>query len=77
MNENQAIDYIQLGTEKGLIKLLDDGKRIEYVEQKKNRFYSNPEEQVQAEAYCRRIQEYRYPKHRVKNFVQVTMGLTK
>jgi type I restriction enzyme M protein len=77
MNENQAIDYIQLGIEKRLIKLLDDGKRIDYVEQKKNRLYSNPEEQVQAEAYCRLILQYRYPKHRVQNFVMVTMGSSK
>jgi type I restriction enzyme M protein len=74
MNENQVIDYIQLGIEKGLIKILDDGKRIEYVEQKKSRLYTNPEEQVQAEAYCRLILEYGYPKHRVQNFVVVTMG---
>jgi type I restriction enzyme M protein len=75
MKENQVIDYIQLGIEKGLIKILDDGKRIEYVEQKKSsRLYTNPEEQVQAEAYCRLILEYGYPKHRVLNFVVVTMG---
>ncbi|MDI1229797.1 MAG: N-6 DNA methylase [Methylobacter sp.] len=74
MKENQVIDYIQLGIEKKLIKILDDGKRIEYVEQKKSRLYTNPEEQVQAEAYCRLILEYGYPKHRVQNFVVVTMG---
>jgi type I restriction enzyme M protein len=44
MKENQVIDYIQLG--------------IEYIEQKKSRLYTNPEEQVQAEAYCRLILEY-------------------
>ena len=74
MKENQVIDYIQRGIEKGLIKILDDGKRIEYIEQKKSRLYTNPEEQVQAEAYCRLILEYGYPKHRVQNFVVVTMG---
>jgi len=77
MNENQVIDYIQQVIEKGLIKILDDGKRIEYVEQKKSRLYTNPEEQVQAEAYCRLILEYGYPKHRVQNFVMVTMGSSK
>jgi type I restriction enzyme M protein len=60
MNENQVIDYIQQGIEKGLIKILDDGKRIEYVEQNKTRLYTNPEEQVQAEAYYRLIIEYGY-----------------
>jgi len=38
MNKDQVIDYIRLGIEKGLIKILDDGKRIEYVEQKKSRY---------------------------------------
>ena len=72
--QNQVIDYIQLGIDKGLIKFHDDGKRIEYVEQNKSRLYTNPEEQVQSEAYCRLILEYGYPKHRVQNFVMVTMG---
>ncbi len=74
MSENQVIDYVQQGIEKGLIKILDDGKRIEYIEQNKSRLYTNPEEQVQAEAYCRLILEYGYPKHRIQNFVVVTMG---
>ncbi|MCQ8127748.1 hypothetical protein [Methylomonas rivi] len=47
MIENQVIDYIQQGVEKGLIKLSDDDKRIEYLEQKKSRLFTNPEEQVQ------------------------------
>jgi len=77
MKDNQVIGYIQLGIEKGLIKILDDGKRIEYIEQKKSRSYTNPEEQVQAETYCRLIIEYSYPKHRVQNFVVVTVGSKK
>lgn len=74
MTGNQVIDYTQQGVEQGLIKLYDENKRIEYLEQKKSRLYNNPEEQVQAEAYCRLILEYGYPKHRVKNFITVTMG---
>ena len=77
MKDNHVIDYIQLGIEKGLIKIFDDDKRIEYVEQNKSRSYTNPEEQVQAEVYCRLILEYGYPKHRVQNFVTVTMGAGK
>ncbi|MBH1970580.1 MAG: restriction endonuclease subunit M [Moraxellaceae bacterium] len=77
MNNNQVIDYIQLGISKGIIKLFDDGKRIEYVTQKKSRLLTNPEEQVQAEAYCRLILEYGYPAKRVQNFVMVTMGADK
>ena len=47
MKDNQVIGYIQLGIEKGLIKILDDGKRIEYIEQKNSRSYAETEEQVQ------------------------------
>ena len=50
MKDNQVIGYIQLGIEKGLIKILDDGKRIEYIEQKNSRSYAETEEQVQVEA---------------------------
>lgn len=77
MIENQVIDYIQQGVEKGLIKLSDDDKRIEYLEQKKSRLFTNPEEQVQAQTYCRLILQYGYPKHRVQNFVPVKMGSDK
>lgn len=77
MNDKQVIDYIQQGVERGLIKLSDDSKRIEYLEQKKSRLFSKPEEQVQTETYCRLILEYGYPKHRVQNFVPVKMGSDK
>ena len=77
MNNPQVVDYIQLGISKGIIKLFDDNKRIEYVAQKKSRLLTNPEEQVQAETYCRLILEYGYPAKRVQNFVTVTMGADK
>ncbi|MEI8574079.1 restriction endonuclease subunit M [Methylomonas sp. WH-1] len=77
MTDNQVIDYIQQGVEKGLIKLSDENKRIEYLEQKKSRLFTNPEEQVQAETYCRLILQYGYLKHRVQNFVSVKMGSDK
>ncbi len=77
MNNNQVIDYIQLGVTKGIIILFDDNKRIEYVAQKKSRSFINPEEKVQAESYCRLILQYNYPANRVHNFVTVTMGADK
>jgi type I restriction enzyme M protein len=75
MNDNLVTNYTQLGIEKGLIAFSDDGKRIEYIEQNKSRNFDNPEEKVQAEAYCRLILEYGYPKQRVKLFVTVPMGV--
>jgi type I restriction enzyme M protein len=77
VNDNKVINYIAQGVEKGIIKLLDENKRIEYIAQKKSRNFSNPEEQVQAETYCRLILEYGYPVQRVQNFVIVTMGSEK
>ena len=72
--QQEISNYINDGVNKGLIRLYDEDKRIEYVHQKKNRNYANPEEQVQAEIYCRLILEYGYPAQRVQNFITVTMG---
>lgn len=77
MNSETIINYIQLGSTKGLIRFYDDNKRIEYIHQKKSRNFANPEEQVQAETFCRLILEYGYPVQRVQNFVLVTMGSEK
>jgi len=77
MNQETITNYIQDGVKQGLIRFYDDEKRIEYVHQKKSRNYGNPEEQVQAEVYCRLILEYGYPAQRVRNFVSVTMGADK
>ncbi|WP_373100678.1 restriction endonuclease subunit M [Necropsobacter rosorum] len=42
--------------------------------EKRSRNFTNPEEQVQAEIYCRLILQYGYPKEQIRNFVSVTMG---
>ena len=77
MNSEIIINYIQDGIKHGLIRFYDDNKRIEYCHQKKSRNFTSPEEQVQAETYCRIILEYGYPAQRVKNFITVTMGADK
>jgi len=77
MSDVTPKDYVQEGIKAGLIQLHDGNKRIEYLNEKKSRNYANPEEQVQAETYCRLILQYGYPKLRVKNFVSVTMGADK
>ena len=75
--KQDVTNYIQQAVLQGLIRFYDDDKRIEYIHQKKSRNYTNPEEQVQAETYCRLILEYGYPAQRVLNFVSVTMGADK
>lgn len=77
MSDEIPKDYVQEGVKADLIRLHDGDKRIEYLAEKKSRNYANPEEQIQAEAYCRLILQYGYPKQRVKNFVSVTMGADK
>ena len=70
-------DYIQLGIEKGLISFNEDGSRITYVYQKKERNYNNPEEKVQAVAFLKLILDYHYPESQIRLFVPVTMGSEK
>ena len=73
---NQTTDFIKQGIQANLIRLTD-ADRIEYVFEQRSRNFSNPEEKVQAEAYCRLILQYGYPQKRVRNFVSVTMGSEK
>lgn len=68
------MNLIQEGIVKGLIKFDEDGKYITYVHQNKRRNYSNPEEQVQAEAFLKLILVYGYDPRRVEQFVQVKIG---
>ena len=77
MSKESVKNYILDGINSGLVRLHDDDKHIEYITEKKSRNYGNPEEQVQAETYCRLILQYGYLKQRVKNFVSVTMGADK
>ena len=77
MNELILKNYISDGVSKNLIRFYDDNKRVEYIYLKKSRNFTNPEEQVQAEAYCRIILEYGYPVQRVKSFITVTMRVDK
>ncbi|MDU5167849.1 Probable type I restriction enzyme BthVORF4518P M protein [Stutzerimonas stutzeri] len=67
------IDFIALGIKHKLISISSEN-RIEYLFEHHSRNFSNPEEQVQAEIYCRLILQYGYPKEQIRNFVSVTMG---
>ncbi len=77
MSDTDITDYIQLGINQKLIALTDDGKRIEYLHQEKSRNFTNPEEQVQAEAFVRLVTEFGYPVENIKQFVTVTNGSEK
>lgn len=67
------MDLITNGVKQRHIRLEDDGKYIVYLHQNKRRNFSNPEEKVQAEAFLQLIHKdiYRYPVHRIRQFVPV------
>lgn len=68
------MDLIDAGIKKRLIKFDDEKKYITYVHQNKKRNYSNPEEQVQTEAFLKLILTYNYPPERIRQYVSITMG---
>ena len=68
------MDIIEKGIQKGLISFDDERKKITYIHQGKTRNYTNPEEQVQSEAFLKLVLSYNYPVERIQQFVSVTMG---
>lgn len=67
-------DIIKRGIEEGLISFNKDESRITYVNQKKERNYTTPEEKVQAKIFLKLVLDYNYPVKRIRQFVPVTMG---
>ena len=63
-----------MGIERGLIAFNEDGSRITYKLQKKERNYNNPEEKVQALTFLQLILDYNYPETHIRQFEPVTMG---
>lgn len=68
------MDIMKLAEQKNLIKISDDKSTITYTYQGVTRNYNNPEEKVQAEAFCKLVLEYNYPVENIKQFVSVTVG---
>lgn len=68
------MNLIELALKSNLIQFNEDRSTITYVHQKINRNYNNPEEKVQAEAFCKLVFEYNYPQENIKQFVKVTVG---
>jgi len=67
-------DIIKRGVEEGLISFNKDESRITYVNQKKERNYTTPEEKVQTKIFLKLVLDYNYPVKRIRQFVPVTMG---
>jgi type I restriction enzyme M protein len=69
-------NLIQEAIKKGIISFDAEMKNITYTFQNKKRNYQNPEEQVQAEAFCKLVLHYGYSDKQILQFVSVTMGST-
>jgi type I restriction enzyme M protein len=69
--------YLEKAINEGFISLDSDKKQITYTYQNIRRNYTNPEEQVQAEAFAKLILEYGYPVNRIRQYEGVTIGSSK
>ena len=69
------MDILQKAAAQNLIAFDDGQKYITYVCQNKRRNFQNPEEKVQAEAFCRLVLEYGYSENRIEMFKTVQMGV--
>src|SRR5215213_933435 len=69
------MDILQKAIKQSLISFDEEQKYITYVRQNKRRNFQNPEEKVQAEAFCRLVLEYGYSAERIEMFVPVKMGV--
>ncbi len=69
------MDILQKAAAQNLISFDDEQKYITYVRQNKRRNFQNPEEKVQAEAFCRLVLEYGYSASRIEMFCTVKMGV--
>lgn len=70
------MSLIEEGIKKKLIRFDKERKYITYIHQKKNRNYTNPEEQVQAQTFLKLVLMYGYDPERIVQFVKITMGAT-
>ena len=71
---SEARDLLEEGKKAGLIRISDDGKRIEYVKHRITRDYTKPEAMVEAKAYLSLVLLYDYPAERIRLFAPVTIG---
>ena len=71
---NKMKMIISEGEKHRIIRLSEDLSTITYVNQNITRNYNNPEERVQAEAFCELVIKYKYPVEQVKLFVKIMVG---
>lgn len=70
----QSDDLIAQGVAKKLIRIGDDGKRIEYLRHGISRDWTKPEAIIEAKAYLTLVLQYEYPDDRIRLFAPVTVG---
>ena len=71
---SEARDLLKEGQKAGLVRLSDDGKRIEYLKHGISRDYTKPEAPIEAKAYLSLVLQYDYPDERIRLFSPVTIG---
>lgn len=72
------MNFITEAISKGLITFDEGQKNITYhLKDAKKRRYTDPEEKVQAQIFCRLVLEYAYPAKRITINETVTMGASK
>ena len=74
VHNSQPDDIIEQGIKKKLVRLCDDGRRIEYVNHGISRDFTKPEAIIEARAYLSLVLIYDYPVDRISLFSSVTMG---
>ena len=73
-SNNPPEDIVEQGKDKGLVRVCEDGRRIEYVKHGISRDYTKPEAIVEARAYLTLVLQYSYPDDNIRLFAPVTMG---
>ncbi len=74
--EKELKEFTKKGIAKGIISIDDKKEYVTYFHQKKKRKYTNPEEQVQVETYCKLVLHYGYPQTHILMFESVKMGVS-
>ena len=67
-------DIIEQGKVKKLVRISEDGGRIEYLKHRISRDFKKPEAIVEAKAYLALVLQYGYPDENIRLFAPVTMG---
>ena len=67
-------DIIEQGKAKKLVRISEDGGRIEYLKHRISRDFKKPEAIVEAKAYLALVIQYGYPDENIRLFAPVTIG---